>query len=525
MMTAPPTTYRELPSYSWTEWNSVTAVKAAIRNLEFGLLDTAALVVDAMRRDDRVSGCLERRTQALPALPFQLEPGKGAQAGKVLELVEENFERIFPDGVISEVHTWGAMLGLGVGQLVWEVRDGLWMPRLRTWHPRFCMWRWDTRAWHVNTEQQAAVQMVPGDGQWVLFSLKSLERAYMYGALRYLFVPWLLRQWALRDWGRWSEVYGSPIRLARTPSGADEADKQRFLREVALLGGESTIRLPVSADPTQQFNVELMEAKSTGADGFEGLISKAETSIAIALLGQNLSTEVKGGSFSATQVHESIRAEILQSDAQQLAKCFREQVLKPFCAYNFGDPELAPFLVWNTDPPADKVNEGLALKGLGEGIKALQATGAKPDIDELLENAGVPTTGPAEDPPAPAPMPGQPQPGKPQDGEEPAEEPQQAAHSIHEALRAVKPSGALKGQLYADGVTDDAKRAGARLIGSDAKRLMEVVASASDFGDLKHRLVESFGVMQPEQLAKLMQHALVMADLAGRVSALEDIGK
>jgi len=504
MLSAPPAPYRELPNYSWTDWDRVTAVKTAIRNLEYGILDMAALVCDAMRRDDRVSGCLDRRTQALPALPFQLEPGKGANADRVLQLLKDNFENIFPDGVLSELQTWGVMLGIGSGQLLWDIRDDLWMPRLRIWHPRFLMWRWDTRMWHVNTEQQAAVPITPGDGQWVLFSLKALERSYMWGAMRNLYVPWLLRQWALRDWGRWSEVYGAPIRVATTPAAADEADKQRFITEMANLGTESVVRLPGSADPLQQFKLELLEAKSTGSDGFDRLISKAETAIAVALLGQNLTTEVKGGSYSAAQVHETIRAEILQGDAQLLAKTLREQVLKPWAAYNFGDPELAPFLCWNTDPPEDKVSAGTALKNIGDGIKSLQQTGAKPDVDELMERFGIPTTGPAGEPPAPEPAP--------------------VAKPVPHAL-SMKPSGALQGQLYADQLVDSAKAVGGKLLGQDARRLLEVVMHSLDFEDLRTRIVAAFGEMQPDQLAAVMQRAMVMAELAGQVAVLEDLGK
>jgi phage gp29-like protein len=525
MLSAPPKPFRELPNYSWSDFDSVTAVKSAIRALEYGQLDQAALICDAMRRDDRIAGCLDRRTQALPALPFHLEPGTGRRAGQVMELVEANFERMFPDGVLSELQIWGVMLGLGIGQLLWEGRDGLWWPTLRIWHPRFAYWRWDDRAWHTNTEGQTGVVLTPGDGQWVMLSFKTLERAFMFGSARHLYVPWLLRQWAMRDWGRWSEVYGSPLRVAKTPAAADEADKQRFLSELAMLGSESVIRLPGSADPLNQFAVELMEAKSTGSDGFNQLIGKAETSIAVALLGQNLTTEVKGGSFSAAQVHESIRAEILQADAQLVAKCLREQVLKPWAAFNFGDPELAPQLRWSTDPPEDKVQSGLALKGLGEGITALQNTGAKPDVDELLERAGVPTTGPAEERPAPQAQPGQlePEAVEPKDGAD-GEQPV-AANSVTAALSRVKPSGALRGQLYVDDVTDATKRAGQRILAPDVSKLLEAVLHATDFEDLRHRVVESFGAMHPEALAKVMAQAMTMAELAGRVSALEDIGK
>jgi phage gp29-like protein len=538
-MLTPRMPYREIPNFSWTDVDSVQQVKAAIRQLEFGHLQAAALIVDAMRRDDRISACLDRRTQALPALPFRLEPGEGAQAQRAMDALEESFEEVFPDAVLGELQSWEVMLGISIAQLLpWEERGGLLWPRLKVWHPRHLMWRWDTRAWHINTETEASVKVTPGDGQWLLYASHSLDRAYMWGASRYLYVPWLLRQWGLRDWGRWSEVYGTPIRKAFTPAAADEADKQRFLDEVTQLGVESTIRLPTSADPSQKFDVELLEAKSTGSDGFDRLVSKAEAGIAICILGQNLSTEVKGGSYAAAQVHESIRGEILQADAQRLAVCLREHVLKPWAALNFGDANLAPRLCWNTEPPADKVQVGVALKGLGEGISALKAAGANPDVDELLEDAGVPISAPAKTPQqeaeeaeekaeaakqaAEALQPG----GRPPDaaGSPVAPPPPAPAKALAARLEGVKASGAVRGQLYIDAVADDAKAAAVKAVAPDVHLLLTAVMNSSDFEGLKAQLVAAFGTLEPDALADLVQKAMVMAELAGRLSALEDVG-
>src|SRR4051812_32113806 len=94
---------RELPVHSWSEWQSVSQVKGAIRSLELGIFDAGSQVIDAMGRDDRISGCMSTRAGALPSLPLSFEPrGDGRQKKAVAKDVEENFDRMFPDHALTE---------------------------------------------------------------------------------------------------------------------------------------------------------------------------------------------------------------------------------------------------------------------------------------------------------------------------------------------------------------------------------------------------------------------------------------
>jgi phage gp29-like protein len=497
--------YRELPTWTWSDWEKVELVRRAVRELELGQLSSAAQVVDAMGQDDRLRGCLLQRTEALPSLPFNMkEAPTGGRAAEAAELAQQRFEAMCSDEALTELGKWAVMLGIAVGQLTWTVGDdGLWWPSLQVWHPKHLHWQWDTRAWHLNTEQ-GVIRLTPGDGQWVVFAPYGLMRAWMAGAVRALYVPWLLRRWGQRDWARYSEVYGGPIRAVKTPAAAEEADKQRFVEEVAGIGNEAVLRLPTSPDATQSYDMQLIEAKSTGWESFDRLIKQAESSMAIALLGQNLSTEVKGGSLAAARVHAGIRNDVLEGDAQRLAKCLHEQVMRPWARFNFGDERAAPMPNWVTAPPEEKKEEGDSLKSLGDGISSLQKTGAQLDVDAVLEKHGVPVTGPAEEPPASEPPPG-------------------AGLSAAEALRAAKATGALRGQLYVDRVAAAAQEAGNRALRPDVQKVLLAVANSNDFDELKGRLVEAFGAMEPDAFADVLAKAMTLAELAGRLSVLEDL--
>lgn len=553
----------ELPVVSWNDWDNVQLVKQAIRSMEMGVFNEAALVVEGMGRDDRISGCLETRTRALPSLPLNLEPrGDGRQKKAVAKELDEYFEDLYPDTALAELHHWGITLGVGLGENVWEFGEKRWLPRLKVWHPRFISYRQDTRSFWVQT-MEGPREVIPGDGQWVLYTPYGMNRGWMKAKVRSLYVPWLMRTWGLRDWARYSEVHGHPIKKVVTPAGAEEEAKRRFLTEVAALGSEAVIRTPRvegsgNAD-ADRYDLELLEAMNNNWETFEGLLNKAEACISIAILGQNLSTEVKGGSFAATVGHMQIREDVLQTDAGSLGQCLRKQSIAWWALLNFGSAELAPMPKWKTKarPPETAKARGESLQAIGAGMNELRKAGARPDVDKILEEEEVPVLGPAEEldredlqpPEAPAPSAG----GKPARPSLPRPKaalasqkttwerwsekflsPEQKAQLAklqkdEEAAQLAQDTGdvppaAIEGQLFVDRLADDGTANLAGAMSKDVKSVLAAIADAPDFQTLRARLVKLYGDMDESTEAKLLHHGMVMAELAGRLAAKKEAG-
>jgi phage gp29-like protein len=518
--TTPPAPLRELPVSNWGEWDSVGRVRAAIRSLEQGMFDQGACLCDAMTRDDRVGGALLTRTQALPSLPFTLEAGKGARAEAIARDFEarELFSVMCPDSALIELQHWAQLIGVGLGENVWELNGQEWVPRLRVWHPRWLSWRDDPQGWWVQT-RTGPVQVVPNNGQWVMLAPLGLHRAWMHGLVRSLYVPWLVRQWGLRDWARHSEVLGTPIKKAYTPTSADEEDKQRFLREVAGMGAESVVRIPRGDDVTSPgFELELLEASGSNGDGFDRLVTKASECLTIRILGQNLTSEVKGGSFAAAKVHANIRADVLQADAEALVPCLRQQVLGWWSYFNHGDPELAPIPGWNVEPPEDKGEGAKSIFALGQAIEQLRKVGAQPDVDAMLERAGVPVTGPAQEPP-PQPAPDLP---RGQNGALPrVGAPDRRALASQRAPEA--PTEAeLEGQQYTDAVAEQLAGQGNAAVSPMLGQLLDCVMNSQSFDELEQRVVAAFPKMDVSELADIQQKAYILAELSGRLAIAEE---
>jgi phage gp29-like protein len=220
----------------------------------------------------------------------------------------------------------------------------------------------------------------------------------MSGAIRSVAIPWLARLFAWRDWQRWSELYSLGVRKAIAPASADEAEKERFFHQVTALGAETTV-LVTHALSGEKYDLEMLWPNSQGtADGFERLLNKCESRIAIRLLGQNLTTEVRSGSLAAARVHENVKLELLQFDDRTLSEDLRAQVLRPYCRFNFagGDP-LAPRIGRKTAPTEDRKNEAETLSSAAQALAALLTAGAPVDVRAFADRFGVPLLAPPGD--------------------------------------------------------------------------------------------------------------------------------
>lgn len=544
--------FRDLPIQTFTDWDSVPVVKQALNDHEFGYFRSSALLWDSMLRDDRIAAVLDTRLDDLLGLDREFHPPGDEEKGPgrdVADQLEKEFDLLFPRPAVYELARWGLGLGVGLGELRWKKRGGRTRGfELYVWHPTYVWWRWDTRSFWVST-MDGPEEVVPGKGKWVLYTPYGFQRGWIHGKVRSLAFLFLMRQWALRDWARNTEVHGLPIRKAIVPAAGKEEDKEKFQQQVAALGSETTIRLPRGESDGDKFDLELLEAENNTGEGFERYLKEIDSSIAIRVLGQNLTTEAGsgkgGGAYSAAQVHERVEGKILRADGAALGSCLKQQAVDLWVSLNHGDPELlAPSVGWKTDPDEDKTEASTALSNLTGALKNIKDTGAPIDVRQLLSDYDLPILKPGqtkpedagwleapEPPPPPAPPPGAPSPGPPgfagprggtpvpKNGAPP--KPPAALAYLVELARQARP-GQVAGQVYADALADAAKGMGRAALLPDVVTIAAIVTDATDFVDLRHRLKAIFRHLHADQFAEVVKKAIILAELNGRLSARED---
>jgi phage gp29-like protein len=518
--------------YTWTDWDTVQQVKSALSLLEAGVFISGAQLVDAMGRDDRISAVLDTRVRGLLGLDMKWGDEEDAEAepDEKTTALQEAFPAMLPDDAQAELLTWGIMLGVGVGENIWYDRAGKYtpVPRLKVWHPQFLTWRWDTRSFWLST-QSGNIEVTPGDGQWVLYAPYGVQRGWMHGLVRSLAVPWLLRQYAMRDSARYGEAYGQPIKQAIVPSNGSKPDKDTFLLQVAALAAECTLLTPQSVGPggeESKFDFKLHELTGKGHDVFEAQLKRADTNIAVKILGQNLTTEAgtgTKGALATAKVHDRVRQDVLEFDDKTLSHCLREQVARPWAAANYGDPELAPVFRRHTEPPEDKAQDSTTALALAQAVNTFKQATAPVNARKLLENFDLPLLTEEEE----------------QALKDEAAEKEQADRDSQMAVAQAKGAGGkgglsrvelagvskalLEGQSYADAVADAAKVHAERLMRPEVQAVLAAIDGSEDYATVRMKLVQVFGEMEPAKLAKLTEKALILSRLAGMHAVLEDL--
>lgn len=392
---------RGRPLDDWTP----SLIRLAFAQAETGSLRLAAELCDALRCDDRVQGCF-LALRGLFGLKLEFEDGSGLRRRKAKRWLEadEDWWTICPEDQLSLLLMWGVLLGVGLAELRWSRVGKRWLPKLHVWDPRFLRWNHDEQKWFVETADGALVEVVPGGGKWVLFTPYGAERPWAGGAWRSIALWARLKRYAIADWGRYSEQAGG-LKVGTTETGS-ENDRKKLASDLALSGQDTSVVLPKGWD------LQLLTTPAESFKTFEGQVNAANTAFAIALLGQNLTTEVTGGSYAAANVHRDVSKDVLRMLSETLSTTLHVQQLQPWAKVNFGEDAAAPFPAWQIAPPANTNEEAAGLESLGRALGAFSAAGVEVD-DALLKVLGdrfnVPLKKRAETPasatpPAPASM-------------------------------------------------------------------------------------------------------------------------
>lgn len=371
-------------------WDPQSA-RQAIQAHDTGSFVASAQLCDFMLRDDRVMSALTTRLMGLQGLPFAIAPArKAAKAAKVAAALEEDWPWICPPRVQEELLQWEQLMGFALAEIVWDTSGDRWVPTLKVWHPQHVYYRLDLRR-YVAVAAEGLAYVEPGAGKWLLYTRHGHHRAWIRGAVRALVVPFLARQYAWRDWGRYNEVHGLPIKQARVPAQASDADKRAFFAQIRALGSTGALLAPEGSGG-QRFALELVEAANQQSwQAFERCLLRGDAAVNLVLLGQNMSGgEIREGSHAAAKVADGVRDDFKLADATSLAADFKAQVVRPWTVFNFGDEGLTPSPGWDAKPAEDKAAAAQTFKTAAEGAEIFARLGAQVDMPRLIDRFGLP---------------------------------------------------------------------------------------------------------------------------------------
>jgi len=369
---------------------AVDEARAALAQHMMGRFERSAQLCDSILGDDRVMATLGSRRAGLFGRDIRFRPANDSSAAReTCDAWIAHWPQFAGDSSLGLMSDYEVVMGWADAQLVWDTAQPVWKPYMRHWHPRYEYFNWGVRRM-VALSQDGSLNVTPGDGKWVHHSRFGLERCWIRGAIRAVSEPFLGRHWARRDWLRWSELHGLPTVLAETPMAAHPGERSTFVNQVANRASESVVLIGKGVDEHNSYGLKLMEAETLGWEGFAGLIDHCDMAIVLALLFQNLTTEVKGGSFAATTAHMDIRDSGIQDDNAAWRSTLHDQVARPFALFNFGDAALAPWTEWDVASRAQYAANAAQFKEFGNAFMGLARAGIQfVDVEQVRRWAAV----------------------------------------------------------------------------------------------------------------------------------------
>lgn len=323
--------------------------------------------------DSRVGPCVESRKAAVVSLEWSVSRGKAPAAGA--KFVGNCLARLKVDAIIREILN-APLFGMQPLEVVWR-RDGTsTVPDRVVGKPV----EWFTFSAEDNSLRlRTKANLIQGEElPPKKFLLPRYNATYdnPYGerVLSRCFWPVTFKKGGLKFWLRMAEKFGSPYLWGKYPRGAAQEDIDDLAQKL-----EAAVQDAVFVTPDDA-SVQILEAaaKASSSALYKDLKSTSDIDIAIAILGQNLTTDVQGGSRAAAEVHERVRHEIKDGDKKIVVETFTG-LIDWICDLNYGPDVERPLFELYEEEEVDQK--------LADRDKTLSDTGQVKFTKQYLQTA------------------------------------------------------------------------------------------------------------------------------------------
>lgn len=295
----------------------------------------------------------------------------------------------------------GYSRGVSVSQIEWEWREGgkrwpaAWLPKVSR----------DIPARHFGWDETGRFRLYPDADTMTpaevppyefLIAIRQAGKGHPSGGALLRSLAWwwasanFCQEWLLN----FAQIFGQPFRWA-TYDAAQEGVKDELASMMEAMGSAAW---GIGPEGTK---VEWHESAKSGADNPQAyLLALADKACDLLVLGQTLTTDVgDSGSRALGDVHNSVRADIIDSAAAWLAEILNEQFIPAIVALNTGsDPAEDAALPW-FQPARKNVKD---TKQTAEIIEILTRAGLKIPAAWAYDAMDIPAPEPGEETLSPA---------------------------------------------------------------------------------------------------------------------------
>jgi phage gp29-like protein len=299
--------------------------------------ESAELFEEFEEKDPHIYSCLQTRKQAVMGLEWDIiTPDESTEAKARTAFIKEIL-RAIPDFRGSLLDLLDAIgKGYSCEEIIWGVRDDKKIvPIQLNWiHSKNITWL-NSLVPRIITEKEQSLGIEPPPWKAImhLYRAKSGHDT-RNGVLRVIAWMYLFKNYTVKDWVTFNEVFGMPLRVGKYDSDATPEDIKKLSNAIKNLGSDAAGVI------SKKTEVEFIESASRGAgrmNPFQMLVDFANREISKAILGQTLTMDTTGqtGTYSTAKIHEMVRQDILEADAEALGATITDQLIRPIVGFNY----------------------------------------------------------------------------------------------------------------------------------------------------------------------------------------------
>ena len=368
--------------------NIFNDVKSGYSNKEY-----LELASDMELKDSHYRSVLN--TRKLSILSLDIKINAGSEDKKDIEIAKSAERDILYNktaGIYSLIFNMldAISKGFSVNEIIWQSVNSIWKPyQYKYRDARF--FKYD----YINSSKLKLIDPYNStqlydliENKFIIHEPKNFSGLQVLSGLAMpaLFL-FMLKYYDITSWAAFIDRFGYPIRIGKYGHKATEEDILTLKRAVSSIGSDFGAVIPESAI------LEIIESKTTQStsDTYQKLAEFINKEISKLVLGQTMTTE-DGASYSQANVHNQVREDILKADIKQIEETLNQQLIIPYCRFNFGELENYPKLelfkpdVKNIELIINAVNN-LSSKGLkvkAKEIREMLGLSEPEEQDEII---------------------------------------------------------------------------------------------------------------------------------------------
>ena len=275
--------------------------------------------------DSHVGGCVRRRKAAIKGLEWRITPTGNEKTDEILTAL---FDRLPLSHIISQILD-ATLFGYQALEVMWESENGLLLPTAIVGKPQEWFVFDEENQLMLRTKDNRNGDLVPEKKFLLATQQADFLNPYGRADLAMCFWAATFKKGGFKFWLEFMEKYGSPWLVGKHPRQAQIHEIDELLDSMEKMLGTAVAAIP------EDSSIDLKESASKGASSqvFDDFLRYCKSEIAIALLGQNQTTEAEANRASATAGLEVTR-DIRNDDASLVEGVFN-QLLAWICELNF----------------------------------------------------------------------------------------------------------------------------------------------------------------------------------------------